>query len=452
MSKHGLILLGDPSPERVEARQGALHALGYRCLAVSDRAALPEQARTRAPDVILIASDGEAEDAEALHLVDILKHDPITAAIPIILTDATDRRMRDGALAAGVDDLLPADSATKEIAARLPRLVRASVMQTELSRRVESAGRFGVDVDPTGFSRNYALRPRIMTVCENGAILTDLQQALLMAGFHAIPERSAFRAGERIDDERVDAAIIGVEGPRDIARAASLAAHIRANPRLFNLPTLIVGPAIDDAASETLYKAGVSIVLNEPVVPTPSTGFIPYMHMLVNRQRWRWTMRDPFKATLSSGTADVELNGVYGPAFMEEHLARLLQARAVREGMLSLGLAVIDNAEGVRDTHGDEAARILMQQMAAWITGMTRIEDCVCRMDANGFAILMPETSIAEAERVLHRIAGILHQSEFHLTEEVMEPIRVWPSVGVVAAGDGDDADRMIERARRACL
>ena len=55
----------------------------------------------------------------------------------------------------------------------------------------------------------------------------------------------------------------------------------------------------------------------------------------------------------------------------------------------------------------------------------------------DGFALLLPETPPEEAERVVQRIVGVLHQSEFHLTEEVMEVVRVWPSAGVAARAPG---------------
>lgn len=449
-TKHGLILICAPSEAAADERAETLRALGYRCETTGNPANAPDVAAASAPDVVLIEVDAAAEDP--LAPARALKSDGRTRALPLVLIADELERLRKPALEAGVDDVLPADTSSEEIAARLPRLVRASVMQTELGRRVDTAAEFGVTVDPDAFTRNYPNRPRIMAVCENGPILSDLQQALLMAGFHAIPERSAFRAGERIDDERVDAAVIGVETAQDIDHAASLAGHIRTNPRLFNLPTLIIGDALDAESKHRLYQAGVSIVLPEPVVPSPDAGLIAYLHMLVNRQRWRWTMRDPFKATLADGTADTLLSGVYGPDVLTRHLARLVETRAARGGALSVGLVAIDNAAGVEDAHGAEAARVLMQQMANWIAGMTRIEDCVARLDANRFAVLMPETAAEEAERVLQRIAGILHQSEFHLTEEVMEAIHVWPSVGVAAARDGESPGDLLARAERTRL
>jgi hypothetical protein len=63
----------------------------------------------------------------------------------------------------------------------------------------------------------------------------------------------------------------------------------------------------------------------------------------------------------------------------------------------------------------------------------------------------MPATPAEEADAVLQRIAGVLHQSDFHLTEEVMEAAHVWPHVAVGAAEPGEDADGFLARLAAAC-
>lgn len=449
MRSQGSIVIGDPEAAVAAARAEALAAAGYRTAVACDPTALLSLAAARRPDVALIG--GFAAPDDALALCEALRDGPVTAATPLVLTGAAASEMtpeaRRRALDIGVDDMLPADAGAEELLARLPRLVRAAVMQAELARRVETAAAFGRLVDPADFSRDYAARPRIMTVSESGGLLSDLQQILLLAGFHALPERSAYRAGERIDDERVDAAVIGLADAADMERAAALAAHIRANPRLFNLPTLIVGEAIGAEDRTRLYGAGVSIVASGRAPLEEPEGLTAYLHMLVARQRRRWTLRDPFKATLGAQTGDADLAGVYSAAFLHAHLARQIADAAARETDLTVAVLRIDNIAGVAERHGGESARVLMQQMADWIAGMTRIEDAVGRLGADSFAVLLPETPVDEAERVLQRLIGVLHQSEFHLTEEVMEPARVWPSAGIAARRPHDDADALLARA-----
>lgn len=447
MTKIGHILVGDPDADAALARCEALGDVGYRALPASEARTVLDLAARRRPDVILLG--GFEGEVDGLQIAEALKGADATAAIPIILTGAADVSLYRRAPVAGVDDVMAAGATFEEVLARLPRLIRSSVMRNELTRRVESAAGFGRRIAPEAFQRNYPERPRVMTVSEHGEQLSDLQQILLMAGFHAIPERSAFRAGERIDDERVDAAVIALHGPAGAERAASLTAHIRSNPRLFNLPTLVVGSGLDAPTRRRLYQAGAGIVAEGEPLPggEDAAALTAYLHMLVARQRIRWTLRDPFKATLGPETADAELSGVYSEAFFRAHLARDLASAAERETPLSIALLRLDNLAGVADAHGAEAARVLMQQMADWIGGMTRIEDAAARFGPDGFALLLPETPPEEAERVVQRIVGVLHQSEFHLTEEVMEVVRVWPSAGVAARAPGDDPDALLDRA-----
>ena len=46
------------------------------------------------------------------------------------------------------------------------------------------------------------------------------------------------------------------------------------------------------------------------------------------------------------------------------------------------------------------------------------------------------------------RIGAILSSSEFHLSEEVMHPIKVWVDGGCAALEAGDTAQTLVQRAR----
>jgi two-component system cell cycle response regulator len=437
------LLIGDPDPDSALSRSEALTEQGYRCIQASDAHTLLALANSRKPDVILLGSF--AAPVDSTQIVSALKSADATQNIPIVLTDAAlDGSSLEGFRDAGADDLLPPDDDLEELIARLPRLSRSSVMFSELQRRVKTAAEFGVDIDPRQFRRGYPEEPQVIAVAQNGNHLTELGQTLNESGLHCIPEVSPFRAADRLDEGRFDAAVIAIDEGDDLSRVQYLCAHIRNNPRLFNLPTLVLSNGRSNRVDMDLYRGGAAIVLPASAKPALLST---YIHMLVNRQRLRWTMRDPYKATLNQKTAD-KTGVAYSEAFWNAHLPRCVAAAQERGSNLALGYIDVPTLPRIREEFGEENAEILAHQLADWITGMTRIEDTVARVGPDAFAILLPETPEHEANRVVQRIIGILHSSEFHLGEEVMQVIHAWAEGGVAGLQEGDNAASLLARAK----
>ena len=60
---------------------------------------------------------------------------------------------------------------------------------------------------------------------------------------------------------------------------------------------------------------------------------------------------------------------------------------------------------------------------------------------------MLPETSLAESEPALHRIAGVITNTEFAVPE-VDEPLQVTMKAGIAAHEPGDTPKKLITRAR----
>jgi two-component system cell cycle response regulator len=101
----------------------------------------------------------------------------------------------------------------------------------------------------------------------------------------------------------------------------------------------------------------------------------------------------------------------------------------------------------MRSHFGDEPARLLMRQLGQWVTGLVRAEDPTARFAEAEYCVVLPDTPLAEAEVVMHRIAGILSTTDFAIPD-IYQPIRVWVQVGAAAAKPGDDPEQLYARAR----
>lgn len=450
MTKSAHILIGDPDAAAAAALADALAPHGVQALAESDPEALLRHADAHRPDVVLLGRRFESPRS-ALELARALKRGERTAGLPVVLTGGGDAEICREALAVGIDDVLPANAEIVDIVGRLPRLVRSAVMQAESRLRAKTADEFGVTVDPAAVAEDASGPATVFAICEDGGDLSALQDTLRAAGVDAVPERTHDRAVERLEEEPADAAVVAVPSGDDGEPAAALCARVRSNHRLYNLPLLVIARELTVDARRRLYEAGASLVLEvTPGMASDEEMLILYLRMLVNRHRLRRQLRAPLMATRTPATADPELPLVYSAAFLETHLARHVRRASAREGALSIGLVdVADGAETAAE-HGAEAVRLLLTQLADWIAGITRVEDTLARRGARTFAIILPDTRVAEAELVLDRISGILEQSEFHLTEEVMTPVHVWPRTAVAGREPGDDAAALLARAERA--
>lgn len=429
-----------------------LEAAGYRCVEAAGPVDALRRTAEMAPDVLLIADTDatKATEAAALSLADSLKASPDSTGLPVVLLSGappTDETLR-AALKAGIDDVVEIDAGLSELCARLPRLTRASIMARELGRRVATAATFGIAVDPAAYRRGYPETPQILAIAQAGERLTDLAHGLNEEGVHCVPEISPFRAADRLDDGRFDAAVIAIGPSDDLSKAQYLFSHIRNNPRLFNLPTLVLTDSGVAEGETGFYRGGAAIVMASD---TPPARLSAYLQMLVARQRWRWTLRDPFRATLEPATSD-RLGVVYSQAFWEAHAQRSLAAAEARGSTLSVGCIPVPTLTRIREEYGPEHADILEHQLADWITGMTRIEDCVGRVEGDCFALLLPGTLEAEANRVVQRIVGILHSSEFHLGEEVMQAVHAWAEAGIALPEPGETAASVLARAKNSAL
>jgi len=437
------VLIGSPDPDAALTRSESLSDAGYRCIQASDGHTVIALAASRIPDVILLGNF--LSPIDALNIVQALKSGDATRTIPVVLIDQPlDTERMEQARRDGVDDILSHNDDIQELLARLPRLTRSSVMAAELARRVKTAAEFGVNVDPRQFRRGYPDRPEVMVAAAEGSILTGLGNVLGDAGFKAVMETSYFRTADALDEGRFDAAVILGGSGEDLGRAQYLCGHIRSNPRLFNLPTLVMTEKGKSGAERELYRGGAAMVL--PTETDPAQ-LCTYIHMLVGRQRQRWTLRDPFKVTLAAATADAT-GAAYSESFWRVHLARCIEATIERGGNLAVAFLSIPTLPRVREEHGPAHAEILAHQLADWVTGMTRIEDTVARIGTDSYAILLPDTPQTEAERVLQRIIGILTNSEFHLGEEVMQVVHAWAEGGVASLQPGDTPKSLEARAR----
>jgi diguanylate cyclase (GGDEF)-like protein len=129
------------------------------------------------------------------------------------------------------------------------------------------------------------------------------------------------------------------------------------------------------------------------------------------------------------------LTGLYNRHKLAESLETECE-RAVRYGRpVSMIMMDLDDLKLVNDTHGHPGGDVVLQKVAEAIRGHIRRLDLPTRYGGDEFLVLLPETSLVDAERVAQRIS--------HEVRKIRAgELPVTASVGVVDWGPGYESSQ----------
>ena len=442
MPKFAEVLVASSDPMERARLDGMLAKQDYGCLMADGAADIAAIARERRPDALLLS--GTLGDAELGALVGALRDDPETASIPVMLVVArSSEALREHCVALAVEDLVegPLDDAV--ILARLRPLARLATLQAETHARIATARDFGL-ADETQLVQLRDLGDCQVLVVGPPGDTVDAIAPALGPGVSLEFEADPYRAGATVEESRFDAVIVVIDAGANPERSLYLSSHIRGNPSLFNLPVLMVHGEATLEKPLAGYRAGASIALAQPVDP----GLLrTSLMLLVKRQQQRWGFREALDLTLVDAARD-RGNRAYSADFLRAHLGRLIAAARRGDKHLTLAVFSIRNLEDIEGRHGAEAAELLMTKVADWIGGLVRAEDLTGRLSGTEFCTILPDTGVDDARIAVHRVSAVLQLSDFALTEEIMEPIRVWVDSGIATLEDGDSLEGLVARAR----
>ena len=145
-------------------------------------------------------------------------------------------------------------------------------------------------------------------------------------------------------------------------------------------------------------------------------------------------LRDPLTALSNRRCFDV-------------NLAKEIEEAHAQNTAMCLVMGDIDRFKGINDAFGHQIGDEILKMFAKLLSSNVKGRDTVARFGGEEFAIILPETKLADAEHLTESIRSQLESKEMALNNSG-EPIgQITASFGIAQLGEGDDAAALVQRA-----
>ncbi|WP_417782568.1 diguanylate cyclase domain-containing protein [Terasakiella pusilla] len=389
------------------------------------------------PDLILI--DVSCDDFDGFEVIKALKNIADIAHIPIVaISREKSNELYTKSLEHHVDDMFIYPFDVQEFLLHIQSLLRLSTMYMERDNRFKLARQHGINAQAeTDF--DVSAPHQILLI---GPIDGDRAaiETILDGNCNVDICSNVFEAEEQLANGFYDACICHLDAT-NTETVLSLSTRIRNNPRLFNLPVLVLSNGeIEDRIDA--YRRGITRIVKRPL---NLSSLKAKLVMLVRRQRLRWNLRNAIETTRDPSNTDAITNAYTKDFFNENLLLQVKNAQLWKKHHTVIFFSIV-NLPSVEEQFGETASQELLQQIHQWITNLSRVEDMVSRYGPHDFCISLPDTPLEEAQLVMHRIAGILSYTDFALGD-VFQPISVWVETGIATLEKSDDMNSLLNRA-----
>jgi diguanylate cyclase len=140
------------------------------------------------------------------------------------------------------------------------------------------------------------------------------------------------------------------------------------------------------------------------------------------------------------------LTGTLNRRGMEDAFAREISRRSA-EGAMCVSLLDIDHFKRLNDTYGHDAGDEALVHLVRVTKEALRPTDVIARFGGEEFVIILPDTGMDEAVKVMTRVQRHLTKNFFmHDNQRLL----ITFSAGVALRGEGEGAEAMISRADKA--
>ncbi|EPJ79644.1 response regulator [Pseudomonas sp. CFII64] len=272
---------------------------------------------------------------------------------------------------------------------------------------------------------------KVLIIDDSRAQATHTERLLNSAGIVTRTLLDPIQAMAELADFQPDLIILDMYMPG--CTGVELAKVIRHNDRYVSVPIIYLSAEDDLDKQLDAMSEGGDDFLTKPIKP----------RHLITTVRNRAARARNLKARMVRDS----LTGLYN----HTHILQLLEDcsfRARRENQqLCFAMLDIDHFKKVNDSHGHPMGDRVIKSLALFLKQRLRKTDYIGRYGGEEFAIVMPDTSIQNAHKVLDEIRRRF--AEIHYPAQPADLFCTF-SAGVVALRDADDSLMLASRADEA--
>jgi two-component system cell cycle response regulator len=424
------ILVVDDVPANVRLLEVRLLAEYFEVLTATSGPEAIEICENDKVDVVLL--DVMMPDMDGFDVCRILKSDPATDHIPVIMITALDQvsdRVR--GLEAGADDFLTKPVNDLQLMTRVRSLVRLKTLTDELRLRAATTREIGIEELLGSRQPNEDQVPRVLLIDENEESARSIAQMLgdgAVLDVVADPHAAVFQAAEGAYECVVVSTAFETFDP------LRLCSQLRSIDRTRSLPIILVAGEGEDAR----IIRGLELGVNDYVVrPIDRHELLARLRTQVRRKRYNDHLRTSVTETIEMAVTDA-LTGLHNRRYLDSHLKTLFDRAVTRCRPLSVLMTDLDRFKSINDTFGHDGGDDVLREFAARLRKNVRGIDLACRFGGEEFVVVMPDTDAAIAKIVAERIRAEIERTPFTVGTDG-RTVNVTISIGVSSLHHGSD-------------
>lgn len=445
----GHVLIADNVSTNRIVLKVKLAAASYRVSLAADGSELLDLALSQEPDVVLL--DGGIDQDRALDLVDELKTNPATQAIPVLILagdfTAADRLV---ALMAGAADIVEKPVSGHELLARIRNIQRVRSVEHELRLREDTATELGFNEPGTDFDVPAQI---LMINVDQPASAEWMQSLTELANFN-FRQTPGCEAMEYLAKSQTSPDIIIFNpGATTKMNELFLMAELRNRPSTRHAEILLLHG--EDWKTDGTVPSPLDLGASEVAADTIPPGELVFrLKRLLRRKQKADKLRGTVERGLRMAVTD-PLTGLFNRRYALPHMTRIAEKSRVTGNTFAVMVLDLDHFKQINDTYGHRTGDTVLCEVANRLKANVRNIDLIARIGGEEFLVVMPETNLASAKMAAERLRNVTQVRPIKVAG-LARGVSVTTSIGVSIAGQKGAPllamETMVERADRALL
>ncbi len=396
------------------------------------------------PDLVICALS--LPDGGAADLCTAFAQNPLFAPIPIIAIGCQeDTAARMATLEAGVHDVLRQPVNETLLLGRVRSLIRAHNAAAEWQMRDDTCRALGLAENAAGFED----QGHCMLVSTDSVLLQKYAGQMRRVLRTKISLSSASAVMQQMSQDTMPDVFVLIL-PTNMNAAMEdlrLISALRANAQAHHTGVIVLQTAPDPSLGANALDLGADDLMTDGF---DADELALRIKSVMRRKRMGEQLRATVRTGLQAAVFD-PLTGLYNRRYAMPHLDRIAEHANTTGRSFAVMAADLDHFKRINDIYGHASGDAVLVEIGHRLRRALRNTDMVARIGGEEFMVIMPGTSLSEAQIAAVRICGDISSTPF-IVPGSATPITVTISIGMAIGGGEPVASKVPKDCGRALL